>query len=188
MLPTPVRTPTIGKLGQALSFNGAACLYGTGDFADAYLQNDYTVSAWVNTGANGYNEEAILSNYQGHGGNNLQLDVGTNTYGQQFMSFEDFNGIVSESTLVNNGNWHLVTGVRTVSGLDTLYVDGQEVYQYTGDTGTLSYTAAGGNEELQIGATADCSGSFMNGDIDDVRIYNRALSPSEIQYLYLMGQ
>ena len=29
---------------------------------------------------------------------------------------------------------------------------------------------------------------YFTGSIDDVRVYNRALSPSEIQYLYLMGQ
>ena len=178
-------TPTIGKLGQAFSFNGSACLYNTEDFADAYLQNDYTISAWVKTGANGNNEEAIFSTYRGYGGENLILGVQLTVFNQQIMSFEDFNAIVSDA-FVNDGNWHLVTGVRTVSGLDTLYVDGQQVYQYTGNTGTLSYSS--GNYDAEVGATAQCTNSFMNGDIDDVRVYDRALSPSEIQYLYLMGQ
>ena len=151
-------SPTVGKIGQALSFNGSACLYNTEDFADAYLQNDYTISAWVKTGANGNNEEVIFSTYRGYGGENLEFQVGESIYGQQFMGFEDLNGIVSGSNLVNDGNWHLVTGVRTVSGLDTLYVDGQQVYQYTGNTGTLSYSS--GNYDAEVGATSSVHKQF----------------------------
>ena len=36
-------------------------------------------------------------------------------------------------------------------------------------------------EEFRIGSS---SLSFFNGSIDDVRIYNRALTPSEIQSVY----
>ncbi len=41
---------------------------------------------------------------------------------------------------------------------------------------------------MSVGVGPGNSSGYFNGSIDDVRVYDRALSPSEIQYLYLMGQ
>lgn len=38
------------------------------------------------------------------------------------------------------------------------------------------------------GAWGCCEGGMFGGSLDDVRIYNRALSAGEVQQLYLMGK
>ena len=60
------------------------------------------------------------------------------------------------------------------------YYDGRFVATDT-DSRTLSATSL-----FRLGATSDTSG-FFPGSLDDVRIYNRALSAQEAQQLFLMG-
>jgi hypothetical protein len=42
-------------------------------------------------------------------------------------------------------------------------------------------------DTLKIGYDSVFGGQFLNGSIDDVRIYNRALAAQEVQQLFLMG-
>ncbi len=74
-------------------------------------------------------------------------------------------------TVVTDGDWHRVGFVR--DGSDRiLYVDDIEVAR---DTATNLESASGG---LYIGAGSDLEpGAFWSGLIDDVRIYNRAVTP-----------
>mgnify|MGYP001980151636 CR=1 FL=1 len=66
----------------------------------------------------------------------------------------------------------------------SIYVDGQEVTNSRTDgTGTLLSDAA---NTFNIGSRGGTD-AFFNGLIDDVRIYDRALSAEEIQALYQSG-
>ncbi len=69
----------------------------------------------------------------------------------------------------------------TYDGSDVrLYVNGVEENS-TGKTGNIATS----NQNVRIGARhTDSMGEWFWGDIDDVRIYNRALSPAEITSLY----
>ena len=75
------------------------------------------------------------------------------------------------STVVTDSHWHLVGFVR--DGINRiLYVDDIEVARDTAET--LESSDAG----LYIGAASALEpGTFWSGLIDDVRIYNRAVSP-----------
>ena len=81
------------------------------------------------------------------------------------------------STKVNDGTWHFVA--MTFDGAYVrLYIDGALQGTFYGPSlGFLSF------EDLYIGERGN-NGNFFNGSIDDVRIYNRALSSSEITALY----
>ena len=64
-----------------------------------------------------------------------------------------------------------------------VYVNGAEDGgSYSGSGGSLTY----GNGNASIG-TCHYANTYLNGDIDDVRVYERALSPEEIQRLYQAG-
>jgi hypothetical protein len=66
-----------------------------------------------------------------------------------------------------------------------VYVDGNEkVGSWT--TGNGNVAPCQGNEILRMGI--DYDGSAFDGTIDDVRIYNRALTASEVKKLYLGGR
>ncbi len=103
-------------------------------------------------------------------------------YGVNNFGFWFGNG----STMTNGANgtcffdnkWHLV--VATFDGLKTnFYIDGN----LTGNS-LLSGTPSTTNYPLLIGRVYAYNSGFFKGDIDDIRIYNRALSASEVSQLY----
>ena len=77
------------------------------------------------------------------------------------------------SAVITDGNWHRI-GFMWDGSYRTLYVDDVEVAKDQDVQGTLEGSAGG----LYIGAgKALKAGSFFSGLIDDVRIYNRAVTP-----------
>jgi len=93
-------------------------------------------------------------------------------------------GIVS-SFAINDGNWHYLVGVGN-SNNQLFYVDGQLMGQRAGNISHWWWnnTAVGvGYAETARGAPADAY-YYFNGDIDEVRVYNRALSIEEINAYY----
>jgi hypothetical protein len=94
------------------------------------------------------------------------------------LQFYDGNYIKSTITW-NDGAWHLLT-VKRSSGNLYLYIDG--VSAASPVASSVNYAAAA----TRIGAIPN--GYYFNGSIDEVRIYNRALSAEEIQLLYTIGK
>jgi hypothetical protein len=96
-------------------------------------------------------------------------------------SSDGSNGNLMSNAAINNGQWHYVVAVRDGSqGKHYLYVDG--VLQNAGGTvvtlsGNLSSSA-----DLSIGGLIEngVPSYFYNGAIDEVAIYNRVLSSTEI--------
>jgi hypothetical protein len=91
--------------------------------------------------------------------------------------------------------WHQIDFVLSTSnplGTFTIYVDGVMNYsQIASDDGTTPFAKISYDTDMQflIGALNNEPSSstpidFWSGKIDDVRIYNRALAPQEIQLLY----
>lgn len=78
-----------------------------------------------------------------------------------------------------DGNWHHVAGVTTPAGM-TSYFDG--VVQCSNIDGSdISYNT---NQTFWVGrhGGGEITWNF-DGNIDDVRVYSRALSPAEIRRL-----
>lgn len=108
--------------------------------------------------------------------------VRVNTAGQAaFGAYDMTNNPAKVSTAtVNDGQWHLITGVRTKGVTLSLYVDGVAQGSPITDT-TVGSTA---NSSL-VGVGARGVGTQLyQGHIDDVRMYDRALTAVEIEALY----
>jgi hypothetical protein len=90
-----------------------------------------------------------------------------------------FGALESES-VITDMQWHHVGFVYDTDTFHRrLYMDGVLVVE---DTSAVSGVASDGG--LNIGASKDLdSTSFFSGFIDDVRIYNQALSAEEIAAL-----
>jgi Concanavalin A-like lectin/glucanases superfamily len=87
-----------------------------------------------------------------------------------------------------DGGWHLVTG--TYDGVAVrLYVDARQVGAGTLATGSIAYglpnnTFAIGNNAGSLGTPVACPGDYaFRGDIDEVQVFDRALSAVEIASL-----
>ncbi len=82
---------------------------------------------------------------------------------------------------MNNGQWHLITLVNYLSGATwrtrVYYDNGTQLADYpTGTGGTIPGL-------MRVGDTTR-GGNSWNGQLDDLRIYRRALSQSEVQALF----
>jgi len=170
---------TAGKLGAALQFDGVddhveteAALTGTGPFA---------VGAWVKTTAT--RDQVIIqqrssSVYDGEYQLRLQPDgtVQWWTYGDSQFGFQ-----VTSSGTVNDGNWHYVAAVREADGTGSIYIDGSSDRSESAPPRTLVST------HVYIGADMRDNQNYFEGSIDEVAIFDRALSAPEITSIYNSG-
>ena len=85
------------------------------------------------------------------------------------------------STDVTDGSWHHVAMTYDGSGTVLLYVDGALEASVTK---TYTTTQTG---KLYMGSTVEGSQEYYTGLVDEVEIFNRALSQSEIQAIYGAG-
>ena len=94
-----------------------------------------------------------------------------NTAGSQMVSINGGSPVIGET-------YHFVATYDTSNNESYLYVDGSEIV--SGDAGANPMQ---GTNTFRIGQKQDTSGEF-DGEIWDMRYYNRALSPAEIQAIY----
>ncbi|MBC8645369.1 LamG domain-containing protein [Flavobacterium lindanitolerans] len=145
----------------------------TGDFVlgekNINLNSSFTVSGWVRHTSGGGTVLAKSGAYQFYinGSNKL---VGNWNGGDRITS----------TTSVNNGKWHYVA-VAFNSGTASLYIDGVLDATATGQPTPVSNTA-----NFSIGAmwsNKSAISSVFSGDIDEIRIWNSALTAAQIRYI-----
>jgi len=146
----------------------SAFQFGTGDF---------TVSAWAKIAPTNNHESVIV------GANRCTLQESwlLSVVGHKAAFFTwgsgSSNGYFLSPGSVDDGAWHVITGVRSGAMLQ-LYVDGTQVA--TQALGSASYNSDTGGSLLTIGNLYGCSGREFGGTIDSVRIFGRALTATEI--------
>jgi hypothetical protein len=158
-----------------------------------------TTSVWVQT--NDLNGPII--SISGVGGYEYLLNVGTladivQSAGNYGMLVRDnccgAGNNIFGGNVVNN-DWHMITVVRSSNGTLYLYKDGiLDVTSSSGQSGALNFStttmAFGANLSWVIGSQNGCAScntvdqQHLNGKIDDIGIWNRALTPQEILALY----
>ncbi len=177
-----------GRLGRGVGLDGSSSSYvdlGNGNSLGA--TSSLTISSWVshNCLTSGDTSRGVVvykGNFTAQNGNYL-------------LRIHDNNRYLFG---VNNGTWRVLTSSATVPPNTWHFLvgtwDGQVVRVYLDgvmDANTLAYSSAivPNSIDARIGASADGSTniqptSYYRGIIDDVRIYNRALSAAEISALY----
>jgi subtilisin family serine protease len=101
----------------------------------------------------------------------------------------DSDVVVTSTASYNDGNWHHLAGIYTRSANLEMYVDGVP----EGTPGDISYAEnkyIDLSQPLAIGCRIVYGRSndlYFNGTIDDVRIYDQALTAGEIEQLYQNG-
>ena len=179
-----------GRFGNALRFPTEADYVNVGNHAELQPAN-VTVLAWVRAGSVPSQVKAIVS--QGAAGScayssySLYTGGGLDTSGLRFYVHTG-GGVVKVTPPADNGmwngQWHLVAGTYDGAAV-RLYVDGQQVGSGTPATGPIGYGLDVNNDFIIGGALAPaCSeDTSFPGDVDEVRVYSRALSGSELQRL-----
>ena len=166
---------TAGKVGNALFFDGIDDNVTVADSNSLDLSSSFTLSAWVNPASTFTDFRSILvKNYKyylyasvaGYCGNGSPLGG--------FNEAATYKTVCQPSPLPTNTWTHLAV---TYNGSTLTFIE-TALQLPPPFSGTLSPTTG----TLQIGASQ--FGEYFKGLIDEVRIYNRALSDTEIQSIY----
>jgi hypothetical protein len=181
----------LGKYGMALSFDGI------NDYAKIPLTpeltfstgDSFTLDVWIKTTDEPRYNDGIISNYLEvtqpmwglfHNGNDpnsphtrlaIWFDVRDNTKNIEYQ-------VVSPNK-ISDGRWHHVVAVRdTTNHMIHLYVDGDLVRERNDPTKDIN-----SGQDIWI-AIHYSPRRYWAGTIDELRIYNRALSAEEIKAHY----
>ncbi|PIR03788.1 MAG: hypothetical protein COV59_03895 [Candidatus Magasanikbacteria bacterium CG11_big_fil_rev_8_21_14_0_20_39_34] len=171
-----------GILNNAVTFDGNDYVTASND-SDLARVGDFTVSAWIKDTSGNYTITAgiagkiqLLSSPSRYYGYSLSKSGGW----LQFYTGNSTGAFVVSDAQSLDANWHFVVGVIS-SGTNYLYVDG--VLQ-SGSASTI-YTDQG---SFTIGKNFSNTNNFYwIGNIDEVSVWNRALSGTEILNMYKRG-
>jgi hypothetical protein len=159
-----------GKIGQGFNFDGVNDFMSTQTSITIPASNTFSFSFWIRD--NGLSSGATIS-------------IGNNVFcrrnGTAFNCTVDGNSSGSATTPINffDRKWHHV--VYVVNGNNqSIYKDG-----VAGTPATETVTSPSGTVRF---GNRPASGSFFLGVLDDIRVYNRVLSTTEIMELYNMGK
>lgn len=162
-----------GYVGQAFAMNGG--YINIPDSPSLSLTGPFTLTAMIKINRNDI-QQAIIEKYDQPGTNGYILRISGGKIAAYICDptlFGANHGIIG-STTVSVGVWHSVAAVYDGSTLK-VYLDGVL-------DGTVATTVipTDGPSSLKIGARGDDANVRLGGLMDGVRIYNRALSASEI--------
>ena len=169
-----------GKFGKAGVFDGDGDYINLGDVVEVTGTAELTVSVWVKTPLTEGDDDIIIGKFGG-GDDTFLLRYRTDDKIWWTVSNSiGTDAIAKKSGILSANVWHHVVGVYNGTNV-LVYVNsvvGSEIGNLTG------LTVYESSHDLRIGNTG---ASTWNGAIDDVRIYNRALSEFEVRRFYDWG-
>lgn len=87
---------------------------------------------------------------------------------------------------INFNEWHHIAGsFSSETGLIKLYIDGNLIDSYTTHTGASITVSNDANNSFEIGrfSNKNTKGDYFKGDIDEVRVFDKALTDSQLQQM-----
>jgi len=178
--PTPVFPDGVYSGTTALQFDGVDDYVDCGNDESLDITDEITVSAWVKQSGsnNGY---IVIKNTADDSKRLYSIYSKGDSDKVYFFYYDGAAKLIAWNCILDDNTWHHVA--ITVSELTaTLYADGVS----QGDK-TLSGAFQGdATAKVKIGKR-EPDNLYFNGAIDEVRIYNRALSAAEIRNHYAAG-
>jgi hypothetical protein len=175
-----------GQFGQGIELNGNAYVSISHDASLNFgaPSAPFTVSAWIKTSSS---DGPIVTKSRPGQLTHIDYVLNLNQGKLRLMRWHESpnlsEGIYdSDGINLNDNTWHLVSFVNEGASSHKLYVDGQLAET---STTTWSYNDSN-NQPLEIGRSKNYTygTTYFTGDIDDVQVYQKALSAAEIANLY----
>lgn len=182
-----------GKIGNAGNFDGSNDYVSINDGSSLNLTGSQTWTAWINTDTLGVpptnGQRVIVSRWSASNWQSL-MDLSVPSAGiVRFAIAIDAvpnTAIRQSATAVSIGRWYHVAGVYNASAQTMdFYLDGVlDNGTLSGSVPTSAADVPAGSASPRIGFKGDGIDAFFDGQIDEVRVYNRALSADEVKTLY----
>jgi hypothetical protein len=162
-----------GQLGGALEFDGIDDYVDCGNGASLDITGDITVMCWIKVAAFSKTWETIL----GRGDDSYRMSRGPGTGDSIHFGANGTGDNLNATTVVTTDTWRHVALVY--DGTDKIiYIDGVEDAR-AASSGNINSSAY----NMVIGHNSQQANRFLTGLVDDVRIYNQALSAAEVAAL-----
>ena len=175
----------IGRICTAGSFDGSNDYVSLPGLPN--LTSSFTISAWIKP--NAINADQRIFADDENNSNGFAFSLGDGDDGRLRLFSRGVNPIsIDSSAAITTGSWHHVVAVHdSANKTRQIFVNGVDVTNgpqtYTGTWGSDSGLASIGGETDGAGSEANDNWRF-NGLIDEVRVYTRALSATEINSYY----
>lgn len=168
---------TSAKYGRSVNFDGANGYIQINNF---YNLSNFTLSSWI------YRKKAGVSDFISRGTHNYEpfkLSIGSTGKVSLQLSFNSTNREFftddNTSNQLSLRIWYHIVATFNAPNV-SFYING--IKTYTGISNFSSLRSVDGN--LLLGKRGDNS-NYLNGTLDDVRIYNRTLTDREIKDIYI---
>ncbi len=174
----------------AIAANPGTCRYGKFDGNDDYvalpgfpnLTDSFTITAWIKANIINKDQRIFADDESNSGG--FAFSLGDAGDGRLRFFSRNVNPISLDSAaVITAGSWYFVTAVHDANAeTRQIYVNANPVTSagsYNNDWGSDNGTASIGGETDAAGSEAVSNWRF-DGNIDEVRVYDKALSQAEI--------
>ena len=168
---------------NALDFDGNND-YGVVDHSSIYNVSAVSISAWINVDDNDTSSRTIFSNLKSDS-DGYQILVDGNAKLQFVVGFGSSYGSCSSDTEITENNWTLVTATYDESSIK-LYIN-DELDK------TCTYTNSISNSDnkqifgAQDGNSDGSYNDFFDGTIDEVVIWKKAISSTDVENIFWGG-
>jgi alpha-tubulin suppressor-like RCC1 family protein len=180
-----------GVVGQAFAFDpennpGAYIGIQIADQPAYALTNSLTIEGWIRPRGNGYNIFWRGDNRYGLDPYSLGMSANSNI---NFLITDSGGNSATIGTTIPYFVWtHVAATLDGSSGTMSIYTNGVLAGQTTTSVRPFGPLIAGDSPGIGIGNVNDGFNNFpFTGDIDEISLYNRALSAAEIQAIYNAG-
>jgi hypothetical protein len=178
-----------GKLGQALSFDGTDDYVNIGNKTLVDGATAMSVCAWMKYTPTSVTADGTIAGefINSDGPWMLYVDDDAIVSGRSntvtFVINTSAARVEGSTNLVTTGVWDHYCGTYQGSSFLRLYKNGVLDQE---NTTSISANITTSSQPIRLGAAGD-NARFLNAKLDDVRVYNRALSPDEVRQLYKLG-
>ncbi|MCK4885895.1 MAG: LamG domain-containing protein [Planctomycetes bacterium] len=155
-----------GKFNQAMGFDGSSYVSIPNE-SDYDFTGPMTISAWFIADFSTPDQTIISKGTSFH----IYRNFESNTL---IFLCEGVGRAAVGTVSINDNNWHHVAGVYDGSSI-SIYIDGQLDFSRSASGAILT-----NNYALRIGSNAELGNTNWQGAIDEVRVYDRALSAAEV--------
>jgi hypothetical protein len=171
---------TTGAMGGStgVTLNGTTGYVQVANTASLQRVADLTVELWFKTTSLSATQALVSKGSTGE----YHLILNTNGSVSLLMG-PSYNTVVIPSTSVSTGTWyHLVVVRRAVDKTIAAYLNGTSRY-----TGTYTTTPSSTTNVLRLGATSPAAANFFTGVLDEVALYARPLTATQVANHYAWG-
>jgi len=173
----------LGKVCNALDFDGTNDNVDIPSSSSLDITGDLTIQAWIEPDSVSYIAQGEIIGKWAAGDASYyfalkdgELQMRISSTGSDYYNYEE-----TSNANLNINTWYHLAGVYDASAQDIkLYINGVE--ESTTVIGTIPSSIHSGSENVKIGGW--WPGYYFDGIIDEVKIYNRVLTPNEISHIF----